>query len=41
VCARTLTGLAALGVRHVYVSNLPPAMAHQKIERFAAGIGAS
>lgn len=36
VCGRTLAGLAGLGIRHVYISNLPPGSAHQKLGRFVA-----
>jgi hypothetical protein len=36
VCARTLRAIAALGVRHFYVSNLPIARAQQTLSSIAA-----
>jgi hypothetical protein len=39
VCARTITTLRRLGVRHVYVSNLPVGRARQTMERIRELIG--
>jgi 5,10-methylenetetrahydrofolate reductase len=36
VCARTLDGLRGLGIRHIYVSNLPLGRASQTIGRLAS-----
>lgn len=36
ICARTIRGLRAAGVRHIYVSNLPVGRARQTLERVLA-----